>query len=374
MSRSRIAASVSVPMLLATLLVAACSRLGPHPEWKSASTSTDAEFNGIWFTDSLNGWVTGGGRLVDGGLVGRTRDGGRTWQFRSGILQTNGTPFTLHRVQFADTLHGCVVADGGLVLLTDDGGITWREVDRGRDGGDLLFDLQILHGRRGWAAGPTRLVTTPDGGQNWGALLDNTSGDNGLAPNAVHFVDEQHGWLACRGGQLMHSDDGGQTWLPVSLPLHSGSPPTFWDITFSDSLTGWVVGEQGAIFHTGDGGATWVKQQNGVPIVRVIPRGAEQRAKEAVPEPETTPEQLTLTAVRFANARQGWAIGYYPDVGESVVLATGDGGETWRTDRVEAGQYLRALFVLDARHAWTAGQRARTAQQVVLRYGPGRER
>ena len=52
---------------------------------------------------------------------------------------------------------------------------------------------------------------------------------------------------------------------------------------------------------------------------------------------------------------------------ESVVLATSDGGATWRVERVVPGELLRSLFLLDAQHAWAAGDRARTTPQVVLR-------
>jgi hypothetical protein len=50
-----------------------------------------------------------------------------------------------------------------------------------------------------------------------------------------------------------------------------------------------------------------------------------------------------------------------------VVLATSDGGATWRVERVVPGEILRSLFLLDATHAWAAGDRARTTPQVVLR-------
>jgi len=87
-----------------------------------------------------------------------------------------------------------------------------------------------------------------------------------------------------------------------------------------------------------------------------------------VPELEVEPDRLTVSAIRFADARHGWAVGYYADVAESVVLRTDDGGDTWRVEHVQPGEELRTLFVLDAQHAWAAGDRARTRPQVVLRY------
>jgi photosystem II stability/assembly factor-like uncharacterized protein len=104
--------------------------------------------------------------------------------------------------------------------------------------------------------------------------------------------------------------------------------------------------------------------------VRPIPKG-EPRRHEIVPELEVEPERLALFRVCFADAKRGWAVGYYSDVAESVVLGTHDGGATWGVEHVQRGELLRALFVLDANHAWAAGDRARTAPQVVLRFAPG---
>jgi photosystem II stability/assembly factor-like uncharacterized protein len=59
-----------------------------------------------------------------------------------------------------------------------------------------------------------------------------------------------------------------------------------------------AVGDRGYIVSSDDGGATW------------------KRAK--------TPAAPLLTAVRFIDAKRGWAVGH-----DSVILATGDEGETW---------------------------------------------
>lgn len=361
-------------MALTAWLAAGCSPHRPGASWSAVPIPTDAEFGGVWFADSLNGWLSGGGRLVEGGLVGRTRDGGLTWRFHSGAIASGGVPVSLGAVQFADTLHGCVVGSSGLVMLSDDGGETWRKVFLGRGPGDDLFDVQRLDTRLGWAAGPACVLKTVDGGQTWGALLYNTSQNGYLSPNAVCFTDAERGWLACRVGQLMRSIDGGISWTRVQLPPRTGNPPTLWDVTFNGEANGWAVGEQGTIYHTHDAGATWEKQENGVPMVRVVSRGEAPRPREVIPELETEPDHLSLTAVGFADSLHGWALGYYADVGESVVLGTGDGGASWRTEHVEPGEILRALFVLDARHAWAAGRRSRTAPQVVLRYAPPERR
>jgi photosystem II stability/assembly factor-like uncharacterized protein len=345
--------------------LAACARR-PVELWEAVPVATDAVFDGLWFTDDRNGWMTGGSYMIEGGIVGRTRDGGRTWQFRSGVL--GGTDAGgLGGVQFLDSLRGCAVGSGGVVVVTADGGESWRPVRHGRSPGDGLSDVQFLDDRNGWACGTASVVRTDDGGETWRPLVYGNDENGYLSANAIHFVDGSRGWLVGHSGTLARTEDGGLHWSRVPLPLQAGERPTLWDITFVGPNDGWAVGERGRIFHTSDAGATWTLQENGVPAVRVIPKGEPPRPREPLPELETEPDRLCVSAVRFLDAKRGWAVGYYADVAESVILGTEDGGVTWRVERVQPGELLRALFVLDPTHAWAAGDRARTAGQVVLR-------
>ena len=254
------------------------------------------------------------------------------------------------------------------MLLTDDGGQSWRRGSGIAGHGPALFDVQFIDERNGWAVGTSRIIRTEDGGETWRQLVRSTAENGYLSGNAAHFLDLTHGWLAGRDGTLMRSEDGGSSWTPVELPLQVGEHPTLWDITFSDTLHGWTVGEHGSIFHTQDGGETWTRQENGVPIVRVIPPGEPPRRREVVPELETEPDRLSISAVHFIDSQHGCAVGYYADVAESVVMRTRDGGAKWEVEHVQPGEILRSVFVLDAEHAWAVGDRARTQAQVLLRY------
>ena len=351
--------------LIAALLIAGCgSRSAAPPEpWQAVTVPTDAIFDGIFFADSLNGWVAGGNYQIEGGIVGRTRDGGRSWHFTTGVVAGAGTGFALGAIQFRDTLNGLAVGSGGRILVTADGGASWNEAGGSR--GAMLSDVRFLDSRNAWAVGPSTLLRTQDGGETWAPVM---ADDDYFSGNAVQFLDDWHGWVVSHGGALRSTSDGGRTWTQVPLPLAKDERPTLWDITFTDAAQGWIVGEQGVIFHTEDGGSTWTRQTHGVPIERVIPKGEPRRPREIVPELETPPDRLTLTSVRFLDRQRGYAVGYYNDVAESVVIGTRDGGATWQVQRVQPGEYLRSIFVLDPAHAWAAGDRARMAPQVVLRY------
>ena len=358
-----IAAVVAVLVLLP-----GCAPPRPAEKWQAIEVPTDADFTGMWFVDSENGWITGSGWAIDGGIVGRTRDGGATWRFQSDVFG-GGKGKGLGHVQFRDSTYGCATASFERVLVTDDGGVTWRLAGNVGPGGGYLFDIQFIDPMNGWAAG-SLIVRTTDGGETWRTLTRSTSENGYLSANAIHFLDETHGWLVSHGGALKRTEDGGENWTSVALPLRAGERPTFRDITFVDVSHGWIVGELGSIFHTNDGGARWALQENGVPIVRVIPKGEPKRPREPVPELETEPDRLALTAIQFADADNGWAVGSYADIAESVILHTSNGGATWEVERVQPGEMLQSLFVLDRDHAWAAGDRARTRPQVILRYSP----
>jgi len=356
----------TLALLWAALAITGCAPPKPPPHWQAFEVPTDADFTGLWFADSLNGWLAGSGWAIDGGIVGRTRDGGRTWRFESGIVPGGDRGAGLGRIQFRDSLRGWATAAEGQLMLTADGGETWRPVHLPGISGGSANDLQFRDDGEGWVAG-TQIAHSEDGGETWRTLFRSESENGYVTANAIHFTDASRGWLVGQGGRLMRTDDGGMDWSPVKLPLRDGEHPTLWDVTFADPRHGWAAGERGSIFHTSDGGSMWERQERGVPIVRPIPAG-EPRRHEVRPELETEPDRLAVSAIRFVDAEHGWAVGYYADVAESVVLRTDDGGATWSTERVQPGELLRSLFVLDRDHAWAAGDRARTQPQVVLRF------
>lgn len=352
------------PLVVFMILVVAAAGCAPKARWERVSLPTDAYFDGIAFTDSLEGWLAGGGPAVESGIVGHTRDGGRTWAFTSGVLPEPGTHLGIGRIQFLDARHGWAASGRG-VLATSDGGASWQ---LSYDGAGADFnDVQFLDERRGFAIGAARLVATVDGGATWNVLLRNTSENGYPTGNGLCFFDERRGWVTGHNGRLLHTEDGGAGWTDVRMPLEPGEHPIFRGVTFHGEQDGWVYGDAGVLFHTRDGGASWTRQTRGVPIVRVIPKG-ETRVHEVVPELETPPDRLAIADVAFLDTSRGWAVGSYADVAESVVLRTDDGGDTWRTEAVAKDVRLRSLCALDPRHAWAVGDRPRRTPQVLLRF------
>jgi photosystem II stability/assembly factor-like uncharacterized protein len=92
-----------------------------------------------------------------------------------------------------------------------------------------------------------------------------------------------------------------------------------------------AVGERGIVALSDDGGLTW---------------------KQAL-----SPTSVTLTAVRFADAKRGWAVGH-----GGTVLATEDGGERWsrRLDGRKSAQ-----LVLEAARASGDAKAVQEAERLV---------
>ena len=362
---------LSLAICLIALACSGCASRPPQLRWEPLPLGTDASFEDLWFADSLHGWIVGGSYQVDGGLIGRTRDGGLTWEFSSGMFGSK-TGLSVQAVWFLDQARGFATAENGMIYATRDGGGTWDRVHFGRGSLDNLSDFDFVDERNGFAAGRSGVIRTVDGGATWNPVVD-PPGDSHLGAWAVDFVDGRTGWIAGQDNRLMKTEDGGFTWSRASAPLDPKSPVFLFDVQFLDRDTGWVVGSEGTVLHTTDGGATWSRVETGVAGARSEsrPEVIERRAgvRDTIDTGQRTPG-LFLTGVRFLDARRGWIVGHFGYEGRSIVLRTEDGGATWTTEGDVEGEEMRALFVLDESHAWTVGDRDRPGPQVLLRYRP----
>jgi photosystem II stability/assembly factor-like uncharacterized protein len=189
------------------------------------------------FASAYRGWVAvEDSRGVD---VRTTSDGGTTWghDFRPGaagfgLLDAASTQraWLLTRDGGYCTSSNC--SKYGL-FRTDDGGVSWSMLGNPKDSASPDCSFGHLGGplfaspTRGWmtlnlgaggASGPGGLFSTEDGGLTWrcNAALQNTT--------MVSAGDPLHVWVASENRStqattLYASDDGGQTWHAVALPV-----------------------------------------------------------------------------------------------------------------------------------------------------------
>jgi photosystem II stability/assembly factor-like uncharacterized protein len=337
---------------LACVFLAACTAEKeelPPERWVVQELGTRAELRDVFFLDQQRGWIVGGGIQIDGGILGTTSDGGRTWSFDSGIARPSprATSFHLNAVWFLNERTGFLVGDGFQILRTRDGGRQWHRVSSPFRVSAHLRDLQFVDGTHGWAIGIGGLVRTADGGETWEGplMLDPAAEDRSAARGqALCFVDPQQGWLVGKHGLIRRSRDGGESWELLAEP--TSEKPDLWGVEFVDARRGWAVGDRGTILQTTDGGRGWERQSSGV--------------------------RDTLMDVDFLDGNRGWVVGFERKNGTAVVLWTSNGGESWSEQARVGSEEMRSVYVLDERHAWAAGQQQRRGpedgSQKLLRY------
>jgi photosystem II stability/assembly factor-like uncharacterized protein len=192
----------------------------------------------------------------------------------------------------------------GSIYHSADGGGTWAT--QSLIAGAQFESVDFADAANGWVdgsgpGGDPLLLVTGDGGATW---QDRTPAgiDGGLTD--VSLADAGHGWVGSESGSVFATEDGGATW--VEHGIDATRSPVF--VHRVDADSGWAGGSRGRIWATHDGGLTWSLQASGLTAA------------------------FSVAQVRFADEQHGWALAYQQgreDV-RSAVVATADGGTTWR--------------------------------------------
>jgi photosystem II stability/assembly factor-like uncharacterized protein len=286
----------------------------------------------VQFVNSQVGWIVGP-RLL------QTTDGGRSWKQ---VRRDGYGTFEAETIGFGDRIIQFVSPEVGLqldltsIVKTTDGGKTWPHKlaipalgPTDSPSGSIFFlDRDV-----GWVVDQTVHHTT-DGGRNWAILSATPTGVEERQRNlrvapalanflpALWFVDNQTGFMARLDGEVYRTTDGGKTWIKV---LSVDSQIT--GIYFVDKQNGWLCGGDGLVARTTDGGATW----------------------STTVKPTTT----HLIGIFFINREKGWVVG-----SGSTILYTSDGGTSWKKSTVSGvlgSPPLASVSFVDELHGWAVG-------------------
>lgn len=347
-------------MALPALLALVCSPGAAVAEnarpFVPVSFRNDATLFDICFVDTVHGWAVG-----DRGTIWHTADGGQHW-----MLQESGVETPLRSVCFLDALHGWAAGGStsplthhttGVLLRTRDGGRTWSA-----EQGQLLPSLRKIRfftPADGWAIGepsalfPSGVFATDNGGRSWTPLASGARRPGWLAGDFVdpltgalsgrlgalgvvrrrgvettstpslglrglhdlRLTRDGGGWLTGDGGLVMTTTDGGSTWQTPAAPLPDAVGDRFdWRALAIHGDSVWVAGNPGTrVLHSGDGGHSWKLLETG--------------------------QNLPVQALTFSDERHGWAVGAL-----GTILATTDGGRTWRRQRAGGTRAALAGF------------------------------
>lgn len=237
-----------------------------------------------------------------------------------------------------------------------------------------LFDIQFADADRGWAVGERGVIwLTDDGGRHW-RLADSPVN---CRLDAVHFVDDQHGWAV--GGWVhaythrssavvLQTDNGGQRWRRIATP----TLPALCDVQMLDKHRGWAIGDGSAmypagVFRTDDGGRSW-HARPGVVGRDWLAASFHDRARGVCVGRDGALFHITSDRIQTAAApppdwrhlrdvqldgNLGWIVG---DGGR--VLQTRDGGGSWQPVALPSGAGSLHDFqavAMAGEHCWIAG-------------------
>lgn len=187
---------------------------------------------------------------------------------------------------------------------------------------------------------------------------------------ALHFVDEQEGWIAHNYGGLLHTRDGGRTWRA----LDGLAEDAFAAMCFFDAKTGWALSVGGTLIQTADGGRSWTTQRlstlpGAVAIFSAVSFfddahgwigtniGISSRSDDVPPLFRTTDGGRKwsvqgrwpgswIREVRFQNERSGLCLEF------SGIYSTKDGGISWTKELDSNGDPFVQMALAGASRRW----------------------
>jgi len=312
-------------------------------QWYQQYTYPGVYLNAVYFIDSNNGWVAGGG-----GMIIYTNDAGVNWQ-----QQVSGTPNSLNDLCFIDNNSGYAIGDNGTILKTTNGGIDWTQLPSGTQtnlNGMCIINsdnIWVVGGDRFWPNDFSIILNTTDGGMNWTQWVyeDTTS------LNDIYFTDINNGYAVGwkpypnYEGIILRTTNGGTDWIHQI----SGTRSSINAVQFIDSNTGWAVGgtvgtlpknvndssyfDPGLVLKTVDGGNNWIKQLDTL--------------------------YCPLYGISLLNGNMGFVAGGYTCMGtgcaEGRILNTIDGGTNWICQVDSIGYAFSDVFFTDSNNGWLVG-------------------
>lgn len=216
-----------------------------------------------------------------------------------------------------------------------------------------LNDVFFVTPEEGWVSGESATILhTTDGGHTWVAQLggDPQSPDKGIS--MLRFLDQKHGW-AVQDAKLLGTSDG-ENWEQVGIvpgPYARVSDYHFLSPKEGIALQG-MTGGAFLIYRTQDGGRTW--KEVATCQVKVEIDGLNRTAG------------CGFMRLEFTSPRVGYAVGgnvACPDCGGPPVIGkTEDGGLSWRIflgpGEVQSST-LDGMFFLDDRNGFVRDHKDR---------------
>lgn len=248
----------------------------PKLKWHLQKSHSSASIRGLCAVNENVAWLSGAN-----GTIRKTTDGGQNW-IKLQVPETDSLDF--RDIQAFDDQTAIIMSagpgDNSRIYKTQDGGQNWQLIHTNTIEAGFFNGIAFWDEKNGLLAGDPVdsalfLLKTTDGGETWKRIPPNNippikEGEYGFAASGTHIAvfGENQAWIGT-GGQtssVFFSEDAGENWQVVTVPMISGAPSTgIFSLTFSSAQNGIAVGgdytkeKEGKdnIIITNDGGKSW---------------------------------------------------------------------------------------------------------------------
>ncbi|MGQ9799561.1 MAG: YCF48-related protein [Ignavibacterium sp.] len=190
---------------------------------------------------------------------------------------------------------------------------------------NVLKKIVFADSLNGWAAGLNgTIIHTSDGGETW--VVQNTNTTNPIID--IHFINNQVGWALnwelnnpSFGTYIMRTTNGGVDWISEFFPIEL---EYFKSIFFLNEQFG-LIGDR-FTYYTTNSGIFWNLSQRDSDLVANFP----------------------FYQIKMLNEQLGFACGGVLD-NAGVIWKTTDGGRNWKTNGISPDEIFE-MFVFDSLH------------------------
>ncbi len=169
------------------------------------------------------------------GIIVYSDDAGASWRQAEVPVSVS-----LTSLRFVNERDGWAAGHGGVVLRSRDGGKTWLKQLDGKLAAQLL--LAAVKGGQGGGADPARALADAE------RLVVEGPSKPFLD---LHFFDDKNGLLVGAFGLIFATADGGASWQPVPERIENPNGKHLYAIQVAGDEC-YIVGEQGAVFYSSD--------------------------------------------------------------------------------------------------------------------------